>query len=311
MLCTRPGAWGHRRARPRRRSARRVHLASGAPRRRRPRRRWWRIRAGHDRGRSVEPVADGQPSYVTPRLDRWRVRTDGPLIVLAIGTLPFLLLEIKRDELQPVDRWLIDAVNVVVLVASAVDYLVELTLASDGRAYVRHATRTTRSALSSPTGRANRRPRLGAQRVSATSITSSEAPTWCCSPGCERTTAPSGAWARRPTSVTSETGPSRSLGGCTTAYRQTSSLRSLQPSHEPETVSEDSPVQRLVHMFSAFRGVSNARPRIIGALQNTCLAGLSPARPESAKPCTGVRFPSSPLVVRRAIFLLRGHSRLS
>ena len=60
------------------------------------------------------------------------------MIVLAIGTLPFLLLEIKRDELQPVDRWLIDAINVVVLVAFAVDYLVELTLASDRRAYVRH-----------------------------------------------------------------------------------------------------------------------------------------------------------------------------
>ena len=71
-------------------------------------------------------------------LERWRARTDGPLIVLAIGTLPFLLLEIKRDELPWSDRWLIDVVNVAVLIAFAVDYVVELTLASDRRAYARH-----------------------------------------------------------------------------------------------------------------------------------------------------------------------------
>ena len=39
-------------------------------------------------------VAEATPSYVTPRLERWRARTDGPLLVLAIGTLPFLLLEL-------------------------------------------------------------------------------------------------------------------------------------------------------------------------------------------------------------------------
>ena len=79
-----------------------------------------------------------QPSYVTESLARWRARTDGPLLVLAIGTLPFLLIEIKREELPPGDRFLIDAINVIVLIAFAADYAIELALASDRRAYARH-----------------------------------------------------------------------------------------------------------------------------------------------------------------------------
>lgn len=79
-----------------------------------------------------------EPSYLTERLNHWRARTDGLMLVLAIGTLPFLLLEIERNELPSSDRWLIDAVNVVVLVAFAIDYVVELVLASDRRAYARH-----------------------------------------------------------------------------------------------------------------------------------------------------------------------------
>jgi voltage-gated potassium channel len=58
--------------------------------------------------------------------------------VSAIGTLPFLLVEIKREELPSLDRRLIDTVNVVVLIAFAVDYVVELALASNRRAYARH-----------------------------------------------------------------------------------------------------------------------------------------------------------------------------
>ena len=58
--------------------------------------------------------------------------------MLAIGTLPFLLVEIKREELPSFDRRVIDTVNVVVLIAFAVDYFVELALASDRRAYARH-----------------------------------------------------------------------------------------------------------------------------------------------------------------------------
>jgi voltage-gated potassium channel len=79
-----------------------------------------------------------EPDYVTPRLRRWRARTDGALLVLAIGTVPFLLVEIKREQLPILDRRLIDAVNVIVLIAFAVDYIVELALASNRRAYARH-----------------------------------------------------------------------------------------------------------------------------------------------------------------------------
>ena len=75
---------------------------------------------------------------MTPRLRRWRARTDGVLLILAIGTLPFLLVEIKREQLPSFDRRVIDTVNLVVLVAFAVDYFVELALASDRRAYARH-----------------------------------------------------------------------------------------------------------------------------------------------------------------------------
>jgi voltage-gated potassium channel len=79
----------------------------------------------------------GTSDYLTPALERWRRWTDGPLIVLAIGTLPFLLLELARDVLPRGDRALIDGVNVVVLLAFAVDYLVELTLARQRSTFVR------------------------------------------------------------------------------------------------------------------------------------------------------------------------------
>lgn len=71
------------------------------------------------------------------RLDRWRSWTDLPLMVLAIGSLPVLLLEIERGDLPRSDRLFIDAVNVTVLVAFAVDYFVELFLAPDRSVYVR------------------------------------------------------------------------------------------------------------------------------------------------------------------------------
>lgn len=62
------------------------------------------------------------PPYMTPRLERWRRYTDGPLLIVAVASLPILLLELERSELPSVDRVLIDVVNVVVLVAFAIDY---------------------------------------------------------------------------------------------------------------------------------------------------------------------------------------------
>lgn len=44
------------------------------------------------------------PSYLTPARERWRNRTDSPLLVLAIGSLPLLLLESMRGDLTSADR---------------------------------------------------------------------------------------------------------------------------------------------------------------------------------------------------------------
>lgn len=76
--------------------------------------------------------------YMTPALTRWRHWTDIPLLVLAIGSLPILALELASDDLIDIDRAFLEITNVVVLVAFALDYLVEILLASDRRAYARH-----------------------------------------------------------------------------------------------------------------------------------------------------------------------------
>ncbi|MCU1485590.1 MAG: putative voltage-gated potassium channel protein [Actinomycetia bacterium] len=75
--------------------------------------------------------------YGTPGLTRWRRATDAPLLALAIGSLPLLLLEVTRHDLPLADRYFLDATNVVVLVAFAIDYFVELWLAGARRSYVR------------------------------------------------------------------------------------------------------------------------------------------------------------------------------
>lgn len=78
------------------------------------------------------------PDYMTPRLHTWRHYTDLPLVILAIGSLPILALELMRDQLVRLDRDFLDAMNVVILVAFAVDYFVELALAQHRRSFVRH-----------------------------------------------------------------------------------------------------------------------------------------------------------------------------
>lgn len=78
------------------------------------------------------------PDYVTPGLERWRTRTDVPLTIVALGSLPLLLLETSRGALTPGDRTFLEVVNVAVLVAFAVDYAVELVLARPRRQFVTH-----------------------------------------------------------------------------------------------------------------------------------------------------------------------------
>ena len=63
-----------------------------------------------------------------PELKVWRKWTDLPLLVLAIGSLPLLLLEFIPNRLSQVDRNFLFAVNVAVFVGFATDYFVELFL---------------------------------------------------------------------------------------------------------------------------------------------------------------------------------------
>lgn len=81
--------------------------------------------------------SSGQPDYLTQGVVRWRAATDVPLLALAIASLPLLALEIDRSSLPSSDRRFIDIVNVVVLVAFSVDYVVELVLSRSRRQYIR------------------------------------------------------------------------------------------------------------------------------------------------------------------------------
>jgi len=85
----------------------------------------------------MDVPATSSPPYATSRLLRWRRATDGPLSVLAIGSLPLLLVELERAELTRADRLFLDVTNIVVLVAFAVDYVVELILARERGSFVR------------------------------------------------------------------------------------------------------------------------------------------------------------------------------
>jgi hypothetical protein len=73
----------------------------------------------------------------SPRLASWRRRTDLPLLVIAVGSLPLLLLEVVSSRLPDGDRAFLFAVNVLVFMAFTIDYLVELTVTYNRRLYVR------------------------------------------------------------------------------------------------------------------------------------------------------------------------------
>lgn len=81
--------------------------------------------------------APDQTSGSTGRLATWQRWTDVPLTALAIGSLPVLLLETQRADLPRGDQIFIDVVNLTVLVAFALDYLVRLSWSGDRRRFVR------------------------------------------------------------------------------------------------------------------------------------------------------------------------------
>ena len=57
--------------------------------------------------------------------------TDAPLMVIAVGSLPLLMLEFVSTDLPDHDKAFLYAANVIVLIAFAVDCFVELRLATD------------------------------------------------------------------------------------------------------------------------------------------------------------------------------------
>ena len=75
--------------------------------------------------------------YMTPSLARWRKYTDWPLMALAVGSLPVLLIELVRDSLPHADKLFVNIVNWLVLIAFAMDYVVEIRYASNRRLYAR------------------------------------------------------------------------------------------------------------------------------------------------------------------------------
>ena len=80
---------------------------------------------------------------------RWRALTDAPLVAIAIASLPLLLLEFKRSELTRVDFQVLDWINLFVLFAFALDYLVELILCRKRSKYIRHEWTSALIAISS------------------------------------------------------------------------------------------------------------------------------------------------------------------
>ena len=74
---------------------------------------------------------------ISPRLATWRRRTDTPLLLLAVGSLPLLLLEVVSDRLTKTDQSFVTAINVLIFIAFAIDYLVELCVTKNRATYVR------------------------------------------------------------------------------------------------------------------------------------------------------------------------------
>ena len=74
---------------------------------------------------------------ISPQLAMWRRRTDIPLLLIAVGSLPLLLLEVVSDRLTQNDQNFITGVNVFVFIAFAIDYLVELSVTYKRTTYIK------------------------------------------------------------------------------------------------------------------------------------------------------------------------------
>ena len=74
---------------------------------------------------------------LSPRLVAWRRWTNVPLLCIAIGSLPLLLLEIVAHRLSDSDQTFLTAVNVTVFFAFVIDYVVGLAVTQERKSYVR------------------------------------------------------------------------------------------------------------------------------------------------------------------------------
>jgi voltage-gated potassium channel len=87
-----------------------------------------------------QPLLQGKTTKeysLTSKLVTWRKWTDIPLLIIAIGSLPLLLLEIISHRLTSGDKTFLLVVNVTVFLAYAVDYVVEFLVTPEKGRYVR------------------------------------------------------------------------------------------------------------------------------------------------------------------------------
>lgn len=74
---------------------------------------------------------------VNMRITTWRRWTDLPLLILAVGSLPLLLLELVSDRLTHSDRNFVFGVNIAVFIAFAISYVVEIFLSESRVKYAK------------------------------------------------------------------------------------------------------------------------------------------------------------------------------
>jgi len=99
------------------------------------------MQESQETGFKSSPSGQGSSSpsegYGSSGLELWRRITDIPLTALALGSLPILLLELVSHRLSSSDRAIVQIVNILVLAAFSLDYVVEFILATNRSLYIR------------------------------------------------------------------------------------------------------------------------------------------------------------------------------
>ena len=71
------------------------------------------------------------------KVERWRKQSDTPITIIAIGSLPVLFLHFVSDRLSSFDKKFILIIDLVVIAAFLVDYIVELALSTNKSRYIK------------------------------------------------------------------------------------------------------------------------------------------------------------------------------